>query len=135
MTRAAGETHVPQESRSLLQIAAVARPGRRIGRSRVWRRGGGRCPGYREDVPLSDRDRDLLAFEARWQRHGAEKEEAVRVELGLTPARYYQLLGRLIDDADALAHDPMLVHRLRRLRDARERARMSRASVLTASPR
>ncbi len=73
-------------------------------------------------MPLSDRDRDLLDFESRWVRHGAAKEEAVRAELALTPARYYQLLGRLIDDADALAYDPMLVHRLRRVRESRERA-------------
>ena len=73
-------------------------------------------------MPLSDRDRALLDFEARWTRHGAAKEEAIRDELSLSPARYYQLLGRLVDDAAALAHDPMLVHRLRRLRDARERS-------------
>lgn len=69
-------------------------------------------------MPLSDRDRVLLDFEARWGRHGAAKEEAVREELALTPARYYQLLGRLVDDADALAYAPMLVHRLRRMREA-----------------
>lgn len=77
--------------------------------------GGATYPGA---VPLSDRDRVLLDFEARWGRHGAAKEEAVRTELALTPARYYQLLGRLVDDAEALAYDPMLVHRLRRMRDA-----------------
>jgi len=73
-------------------------------------------------VPLSERDRLILDFEARWGHHVAQKEEAVREELSLTPARYYQLLGRLIDDSDALAYAPMLVHRLRRLRQARERA-------------
>lgn len=73
-------------------------------------------------MALSDRDRTLLEFEARWDRHGAAKEEAVRTELALAPARYYQLLTRLLDDADALAFDPMLVHRLRRRRDARRRA-------------
>jgi len=70
-------------------------------------------------VPLSDRDRDLLAFEAEWHRHAGVKEEAIRADLGISPARYYQLLGRLIDTADAQAHDPMLVKRLRRQRDAR----------------
>ena len=86
--------------------------------------------GYRGRVPLSDRDRDLLAFEASWQRHGGAKEEAIRTSLGLTPARYYQLLGRLIDSADALAHDPLLVKRLRRLRDGRRSARTARAGGL-----
>ena len=86
--------------------------------------------GYRGRVPLSDRDRDLLAFEASWQRHGGAKEEAIRTSLGLTPARYYQLLGRLIDSADALAHDPLLVKRLRRLRDTRRDVRTARAGGL-----
>ena len=79
-------------------------------------------------MPLSDRDRAILGFEAEWRRHAGAKEEAIRAELGLSPARYYQLLGRLIDTADAQAHDPMLVKRLRRLRDARAQARIGRAA-------
>ena len=79
-------------------------------------------------MPLSDRDRAILGFEAEWRRHAGAKEEAMRAELGLSPARYYQLLGRLIDTADAQAHDPMLVKRLRRLRDARAQARIGRAA-------
>ncbi|MHC2998765.1 DUF3263 domain-containing protein [Microbacterium sp. HJ5] len=78
-------------------------------------------------MPLSDRDLAILAFEAEWRRHAGAKEEAIRAELGLAPARYYQLLGRLIETADAQAHDPMLVKRLRRLRDARAQARAGRA--------
>ncbi|MGO1628917.1 MULTISPECIES: DUF3263 domain-containing protein [unclassified Microbacterium] len=70
-------------------------------------------------MALHDQDRAILAFEAQWYRHAGAKEEAVRAELGLTPARYYQLLGRLIDTADALEHDPLLVKRLRRVRDER----------------
>lgn len=79
-------------------------------------------------MPLSDRDRALLEFEAEWRRHAGAKEEAIRSELGLSPARYYQLLGRLIDTVEALEHDPMLVKRLRRVRDARDEAREARAS-------
>ena len=79
--------------------------------------------------PLTDRERAILAFEAEWRRHAGAKEEAIRAELGLSPARYYQLLGRLIDTAAALEHDPMLVKRLRRLRDARAQARVARAGL------
>lgn len=84
-------------------------------------------------MPLTDRDRALLDFEARWwaaqwRRHAGAKEEAVRAELGLSPARYYQLLGRLIDTTEAQEHDPMLVKRLRRLRDAGIRERSARAA-------
>lgn len=72
-----------------------------------------------EGVPLSDRDRAILDFEAEWRRHVGAKEEAIRADLGLSPARYYQLLGRLIDTPAAQQYDPMLVKRLRRLRDER----------------
>jgi hypothetical protein len=77
-------------------------------------------------VPLSDRDRAILEFEAEWRRHAGAKEEAIRADLGLSPARYYQLLGRLIDTAEAQEHDPMLVKRLRRQRATRQRARSAR---------
>ncbi len=90
---------------------------------------------YRGQVPLSDRDRALLDFEGRWHGHSGAKEEAIRTDLSLTPARYYQLLGRILDSADAVAHDPVLVHRLRRLRDAQEAGRRGRARVLPATAR
>ncbi|MDQ1136217.1 hypothetical protein QE410_001016 [Microbacterium sp. SORGH_AS 1204] len=82
-------------------------------------------------MALSDRDRAFLAFEGEWRRHAGAKEEAIRAEFGMTPARYYQVLGRLIDTPDALAHDPMLVRRLRRRRDDaadRHRSRLGRAA-------
>lgn len=81
-------------------------------------------------MPLTDRDRTILDFEGRWQRHAGAKEEAIRADLELSPARYYQLLGRLIDSAEAQAYDPMLVKRLRRMRDARQQARLARAAGL-----
>ena len=84
-------------------------------------------------MPLSDRDRALLDFEAKsfvtpGRRNDGSKEEAIRADLGIAPARYYQLLGRLIDTADAVEYDPMLVRRLRRLRDAREAVRAARVA-------
>jgi hypothetical protein len=83
-------------------------------------------------VALSDRDLAFLAFEAEWRRHAGAKEEAIRSAFGLTPARYYQVLGRLIDSPEALAHDPMLVRRLRRRRDEaadRRRSRLGRTAA------
>lgn len=80
-------------------------------------------------MSLSDRDRALLDFESRWDAHGAAKEEAIRRELGLAPARYYQLLERVIDAPEAAAVDALLVHRLRRLRDASLRAREARSGA------
>ena len=68
---------------------------------------------------LSERERELLDFEAQWRRHVGAKEEAIRAQLGVTPPRYYQLLGRLIDTVAAQEYDPMLVKRLRRIRERR----------------
>lgn len=79
---------------------------------------------------LSEQERAILAFEGQWQRHIGAKEEAIRAELDLAPARYYQLLGRLIETEAALAHDPMLVKRLRRVRDQRAAERAAREGAL-----
>lgn len=73
-------------------------------------------------------DEQLLAFEAadRPGRAGGAKEERIRTHLGITPARYFQLLGRLIWTEDALRIDPMLTGRLRRLSMDRQTARAHR---------
>lgn len=68
---------------------------------------------------MTDQERALLALEAKWWRHPGTKEQAIRNELDLSPTRYYQLLARLIHREDALAHDPVLINRLRRLASAR----------------
>ncbi|MFI1257063.1 DUF3263 domain-containing protein [Streptomyces netropsis] len=76
-----------------------------------------------EDGGLSDCDRALLALERRtWPGPGV-KEREIRERLGITPTRYYQLLNALLDDPRALAHDPVTVNRLRRVRDARRERR------------
>lgn len=82
-------------------------------------------------VSLSERDEAILAFELQWAQHVGAKEQAIRAEFGLSAARYYQLLGSLIDSPLALAHDPMLVKRLHRMRDARAQARARRSARTT----
>ena len=72
---------------------------------------------------LSDRDRAILEFERRWWKHAGAKEQAIRDQFGLSAARYYQVLGRVIESPAALVHDPMLVRRLQRVRAARLKAR------------
>ena len=69
---------------------------------------------------------DILDFERNWWKVSVRKELAVRTRFGMSGARYYQLLNRLIDQPEALEHDPMLVQRLRRLREARRRRRLAR---------
>ncbi|WP_055699339.1 MULTISPECIES: DUF3263 domain-containing protein [Streptomyces] len=75
------------------------------------------------DQELSDRDRAVLALERRdWPGPGA-KERAIREQLGMVPVRYYQVLNALLDDPRALAHDPITVNRLRRVRESRREER------------
>jgi hypothetical protein len=79
-----------------------------------------------ERSPLDERSREILDFERGWWREPGPKERAIRTRFGVSAARYYQLLNRLIDAPDALRYDPMLVKRLRRLRVARRRQRFER---------
>ena len=76
-------------------------------------------------VALSDRDRQILDFERESWRLGVPKERAIRERFGFSPARYHQLLNRLMERCEALEYDPMLVRRLRRLREARRRRRVA----------
>jgi hypothetical protein len=75
---------------------------------------------------LSERDRAILAFERQWWKYAGAKETAIRELFGLSATRYYQVLNGLIDDSNALAADPLLIKRLRRMRDERQRARSAR---------
>jgi Protein of unknown function (DUF3263) len=78
------------------------------------------------DGGMSERERAVLDMERREWRSPGAKELAVREELGLSSARYYQVLNALLDSPEALRADPMLVKRLRRIRDARVQARRAR---------
>ena len=75
---------------------------------------------------LSDRDRGILEFERQWWKYAGAKEQAIRDLFDMSATRYYQIVNALIDTPEALAFDPMLVKRLRRLRATRQRARSAR---------
>jgi Protein of unknown function (DUF3263) len=75
-------------------------------------------------VPLTDLDRAILDFERCWWRLPAPKSSGIREHLHLSPTRYYRMLNTLLDDPDAAAYDPLVVHRLRRMRLQRRRARI-----------
>ena len=55
----------------------------------------------------------LLAFESAWPRHDGTKDLAIRRELGITPARFYQLLGRAATTVEGIAADPIPARRVR----------------------
>ncbi|MDP9073023.1 MAG: DUF3263 domain-containing protein [Actinomycetota bacterium] len=72
---------------------------------------------------LSERDRAILDFERTWWTESGSKQVAIRDRFKLSATRYYQVLARLLESADADAYDPLVVRRLRRRRDGRRRAR------------
>jgi len=75
---------------------------------------------------LGDRDQEILEFERQWWKYAGAKETAIRESFDMSATRYYQVLNALIDRPEALAADPLLVRRLRRLRAERQRARSAR---------
>jgi hypothetical protein len=83
-------------------------------------------PGDDRAAELSDRDAEILTFERQWWKFAGAKEQAIRDKFEMSATRYYQLLNALIDRPEALAHDPLLVKRLRRLRATRQRNRSAR---------
>lgn len=75
---------------------------------------------------LTRRDHDILSFERHWWKYAGAKEEAIKERFAMSATRYYQVLNALVDRPEALAADPMLVKRLRRLRASRQKARAAR---------
>jgi hypothetical protein len=75
---------------------------------------------------LSSRDGEILAFERQWWKFAGAKEQAIRDKFQMSATRYYQVLNALIDKPEALAQDPLLVKRLRRLRATRQRNRSAK---------
>ena len=75
---------------------------------------------------LSRREYDILSFERQWWKYAGAKEEAIKELFQMSATRYYQVLNTLVDSPAALAADPMLVKRLRRLRSSRQKARAAR---------
>jgi hypothetical protein len=75
---------------------------------------------------LGERDLEILEFERQWWKYAGAKETAIRESFDMSATRYYQVLNALIDRPEALAADPLLVRRLRRMRAERQRVRSAR---------
>ena len=72
---------------------------------------------------LAERDRAILDFEREWWRYAGAKEQAIREHFDMSPTTYYKALNDLIDQDAAMAYDPMLVKRMRRMRARRHQQR------------
>lgn len=80
----------------------------------------------RAESGMGERDLAILAFERQWWKFAGAKEQAIKDQFGLSSTSYFQILNSLLDSPAALAHDPMLVKRLRRMRETRQRERSHR---------
>ncbi|EFQ82745.1 hypothetical protein HMPREF0063_11954 [Aeromicrobium marinum DSM 15272] len=78
------------------------------------------------DTTITDRERAILALEQKWFQYAGAKEQVIRETFGVSATRYYSELNRLMDQPAALAHDPLTVKRLQRLRADRARARSAK---------
>ena len=81
--------------------------------------------GNAHGVPLSKLEMQLIEFERTWWSDDQPKDAAVAEQFSLTTAEYYEQLHALIDSDEALEHDPLVVRRLRRMRDRRRRERFA----------
>jgi len=77
----------------------------------------------RLETPLTDLEVRILDFERQWWKYAGVKDSAIRELFNLSAKQYYELLNNLIDRPDALAASPLLIKRLRRLREARVSSR------------
>ena len=68
---------------------------------------------------LSDLEVRILDFERQWWKYAGAKDAAIKELFNISAKQYFELLNNLIDRPDALAASPLLVKRLRRLREAR----------------
>jgi hypothetical protein len=74
-------------------------------------------------MDLTERDRAILDFESSWWSESAPKEQLIRERFELSATRYYQILNELLEMPEAHEYNPLVVRRLRRLRDRRRKAR------------
>jgi hypothetical protein len=73
---------------------------------------------------LTDNETAILDLERNWWKHAGAKDAVIRERFDVSPTRYYQVLGALLERPEALAYDPMLVRRLVRLRERRRAVRV-----------
>lgn len=77
-----------------------------------------------QQVSLTALEMRILDFERQWWRYAGSKEAGIAEHFGISATEYYAALNNLIDREDALAAAPLLIKRLRRLREQRINIRL-----------
>lgn len=84
--------------------------------------------------PLTDREKQIIAFAGLRFRHPGAREQAIRDRFDLSAARYHQQLNWLLDRPEALAYAPWIIAPLRHQRDTRRNAREGRTVTAGSTP-
>ena len=84
-------------------------------------------------MELDEGERALLDVERTWWMDAGSKESIIRDRLGMSPSSYSRQLQTLINSPTAAAYDPLVVRRLVRARNDRQRARTENCQII--SPR
>lgn len=66
---------------------------------------------------MNDLEREVLDLEREYPRYNGAKDDQIRRRLNMSATSYFQILNRLLDDPAALEADPVLINRLRRIRE------------------
>ena len=74
-------------------------------------------------MALTEQEMAVLDLERSWWQLPGSKERAIRERLDLSATRYYRLLASIVETPEALAHDPLVVMRVRRRRERSRRMR------------
>ena len=93
----------------------TAQPASSVSDNPEARETGGKTENTRKSA-LTDLERAMIALEKRHWKYQGTKEKAITA-LGLTPIAYYQKLNTMIDSQRVIAAEPILMHRLREVRD------------------
>lgn len=75
---------------------------------------------------LTDEELTILEIEKSWWAYAGAKEQTIRERLGISATAFYQRVNAMLDDPRIEAAEPVLVHRLQRLRAQRQRTRPTR---------
>ena len=84
-------------------------------------------------VDLTQREKAILDFERTWWTEPGPKEMVIAEKFELSSERYSALLAELLESEAAESYDPLVVKRLRRMRERRRRARLDAVATIDES--
>ena len=82
---------------------------------------------------LSERHAAMLDFERSWWSNTDPRDQVIRARFQCSPDEYHAELTAVLEDPDAMIHDPLVVRRLKRLRLRARKLRHDDADVASSN--